>query len=172
MSKFVKEMIISEIESRIGEVQDFVVVDSAKLDAITDNSFRIKLQEKGISALTVKNSLARRAFANAGVEGLGDVLSGPSTLVWGGEDIVALSKEMSKWASEIEELVIKGGLTEGTSLSSGDVEKLSKSPGRMELIGEIVSRAMGPGAQLAGALLGPAGTVAGQIKSISEGDES
>ena len=172
MSKFVKEMIISEIESRIGEVQDFVIVDSAKLDAITDNGFRTKLQEKGISALTVKNSLARRAFANAGVEGLGDALKGPSTLVWGGEDIVALSKEMAKWASEVEELAIKGGSTEGTSLSSDDVHKLSKSPGRVELIGKIASCLLGPGAQLAGAILGPASTVAGQIKTISEGDES
>ena len=149
-----------------------MIVDSAKLDAITDNGFRVKLQEKGISALTVKNSLARRAFENAGVEGLGVVLRGPSTLVWGGEDIVALSKEMSKWATEIEELAIKGGLTEGTSLSSDDVQKLSKSPGRTELIGEIVSRILGPGAQVAGALLGPGGTVAGQIKSIADGDES
>jgi len=172
MSKLVKEMIISEIESRIGEVQDFVIVDSAKVDAITENGFRIKLLEKGITALTVKNSLARRAFANAGVEGLGDVLKGPSTLVWGGEDIVALSKEMAKWASEIKELAIKGGLTEGTSLTSDDVQKLSKSSGRTELIGEIVSRILGPGAQLAGALLGPASTVAGQIKTIAEGDES
>jgi len=172
MSKFVKEMIISEIESRIGEVQDFVIVDSAKLDAITDNGFRTKLQEKGMSALTVKNSLARRAFANAGVEGLGDVLKGPSTLVWGGEDIVALSKEMAKWVSEVEELAIKGGLTEGTSLSSDDIKKLSKSPGRTELIGEIASRILGPGAQLAGAIVGPASTLAGQVKSIAEGDES
>ncbi|QDT95093.1 50S ribosomal protein L10 [Gimesia aquarii] len=172
MSKFVKEMIISEIESRIGETRDFVVVDSAKLDAITDNNFRLKLHEKGIAALTVKNSLARRAFANAGVEGMEESLQGPSTLVWGGEDIVALSKEMAKWAEEIEDLTIKGGSTEGTSLTSDDVEKLSKSPGRMELIGEIVSRALGPGAQLAGALLGPAGTLAGQIKTISEGEES
>lgn len=172
MSKFVKEMIISEIESRIGDTQDFVVVDSAKLDAITDNSFRLKLHEKGIDALTVKNSLARRAFANAGVEGLEDVLSGPSTLVWGTEDIVALSKEMAKWAEDIEGLVIKGGLTEGTSLSSDDVAKLSKSPGRMELIGQIVSCILGPGSQLAGAIKGPGGTLAGQIKSISEGDES
>ncbi|QDV53551.1 50S ribosomal protein L10 [Gimesia fumaroli] len=172
MSKFVKELIISEIESQIGEVRDFVVVDSAKLDAITDNGFRIKLQEKGISTLTVKNSLARRAFANAGVEGLEEVLKGPSTLVWGGEDIVALSKEMSKWASDIENLAIKGGSTEGTALTSDDVTKLSKSPGRMELIGEIVSRILGPGAQLAGAIKGPGGTLAGQIKTISEGDES
>lgn len=172
MSKFVKELIISEIESQIGEVRDFVVVDSANMDAITDNGFRLKLQEKGITTLTVKNSLARRALANIGVEGLDEVLKGPSTLVWGGEDIVALSKEMAKWASDIENLAIKGGLTEGTSLSSDDVAKLSKSPGRMELIGEIVSRILGPGAQLAGALKGPGGTLAGQIKTISEGDES
>lgn len=172
MSKFVKEMIISEIESRIGETRDFVVIDSAKMDAITDNDFRLKLHEKGIATLTVKNSLARRAFANAGVEGMEESLQGPSTLVWGGEDIVALSKEMSKWAADIESLVIKGGSTEGTSLTSDDVEKLSKSPGRMELIGQIASCILGPGAQLAGALLGPAGVVAGQIKTISEGEES
>lgn len=172
MSKFVKEMIISEIESRIGETRDFVVIDSAKMDAITDNDFRLKLHEKGIATLTVKNSLARRAFANAGVEGMEETLQGPSTLVWGGEDIVALSKEMSKWAADIESLVIKGGSTEGTSLTSDDVEKLSKSPGRMELIGQIASCILGPGAQLAGALLGPAGVVAGQIKTISEGEES
>ncbi len=172
MSKIVKEMIISEIESRIGDARDFVVVDSAKLDAITDNGFRLKLHEKGIATLTVKNSLARRAFANIGVEGLEDVLQGPSTLVWGGEDIVALSKEMSKWATDIEDLAIKGGLTEGTSLSSDDVTKLSKSPGRMELIGQIASCILGPGAQLAGAIKGPGGTLAGQIKTISEGDES
>jgi len=172
MSKFVKEMIISEIESRIGDVRDFVVVDSAKLDAITDNGFRLELQGKGIATLTVKNSLARRAFANAGIEGLEHVLNGPSTLVWGGEDIVSLSKEMAKWASKIEELAIKGGVTEGTALTSDDVKVLSKSPGRMELIGEIVSRILGPGAQLAGAINGPASTLAGQIKTISEGDES
>lgn len=172
MSKFVKEMIISEIESQIGEVRDFVVVDSAKLDAITDNGFRIKLQEKGITALTVKNSLARRAFANVGIEGLEDVLKGPSTLVWGGEDIVELSKEMTRWAKDIEELDIKGGLTEGTSLSSDDVTKLSKSPGRLELIADIVGRILGPGAQLAGAIKGPGGTLVGQIKSISEGEEA
>tara|TARA_R110002111_G_scaffold126741_4_gene191419 strand:- start:17359 stop:17877 length:519 start_codon:yes stop_codon:yes gene_type:complete len=172
MSKFVKEMIIAEIESRIGAVRDFVVVDSAKLDAITDNDFRIKLQERGINTLTVKNSLARRALANVGVEGVGEVFKGPSTLVWGGEDIVALSKEMTKWASSIKELDIKGGLTEGTSLSSDDVEVLSKSPGRMELIGQIASRILGPGSQLAGAIQGPGGMLAGQIKTISEGDES
>jgi large subunit ribosomal protein L10 len=170
MSKIVKEMIISEIEARISEVRDFVVVDSAKVDAITDNGFRLKLQEKGIASLTVKNSLARRALANIGVEGLDDVLKGPSTLVWGGEDIVALSKEMTKWASDISTLEIKGGVTEGTPLSSEDVTKLSKGPGRMELIGEIVSRILGPGAQLAGAIKGPGGTLAGQIKTISEGE--
>lgn len=77
---------------------------------------------------------------------------------------------MTKWASDISTLEIKGGVTEGTPLSSEDVTKLSKSPGRMELIGEIVSRILGPGAQLAGAIKGPGGTLAGQIKTISEGE--
>ena len=51
------------------------------------------------------------------MNGLDSILEGPTTLVWGGEDIVALSKEIAKWAKEIEPLKIKGGTTEGTALS-------------------------------------------------------
>ncbi len=166
MSKFVKEMIVSDIESRIEEVRDFVVVDSARLDAITNNGFRLKLREKGISALTVKNSLARRAFANIGVDGMEDVLKGPSTLVWGGEDIVQLSKEMTQWAKDIDNLDIKGGITEGNTLNSNQIENLSKSPGRTELIGNIVASILNPGAQLVASIVGPSNTIAGCIKNV------
>ncbi len=105
------------------------------------------------------------------MNGLDGVLEGPTTLVWGGEDIVALSKEIAKWAKEIEPLKIKGGTTEGTALSPATVEALSKSPGRLELIGQIVTLMTSPGARLAGALLGPGGKLASQVKKISEKEE-
>ena len=84
---------------------------------------------------------------------------------------MALSKEMAKWAKEIEPLKIKGGTTEGTALSKETVDALSKSPGRRELIAQIVGLMLSPGAQLAGALLGPGGKLASQVKKIAEQEE-
>lgn len=171
MSKRIKEMIIGDVGARLNGVRDILALDSSKLDGVTANKLRLAMRKKKISALTVRNKLARQALNKAGVTGLDSFLEGPTTLVWGGEDIVALSKEIAKWAKEIEPLKIKGGTTEGTALSPETVDALSKSPGRLELIGQIVGLMLSPGAQLAGALLGPGGKLASQLKKISEKEE-
>jgi len=171
MSKYIKEMIASDVRGRIGETQELLVIDPSKVDAITTNQLRMKLRENDITLLAVKNSLARMALNEAGISALDPILEGPSALVWGCEDIVALSKEMTKWAKEIDGLEIKGGTVDGTTLSADDVSALSKSPGRLELIGQVVGLMLSPGAQLAGALLGPGGTISGQLKAIADKEE-
>ena len=168
MSKRVKQMVIAEIRERIGETAELLVVDSSRLDAITTNKWRLALRQSDITVLTVKNSLAKKALGEAGITGLDPYLEGSSTLVWGGEDIVALSREIARWAREIKQLEIKGGTAEGTSLNAADVDALSKSPSREELIGQIAGLALSPGARLCGALLGPGGKLAGQIETIAE----
>jgi len=172
MSKQVKEMMMNELRSRVGETRDFLIIDIAKVDAITTNKLRLAWREKEISAFTVRNSLARKTFNDLGLECIGEILAGSSTLVWGGEDVVALSKEITKWSKEIGELEIRGGTVEGTALDSAGVNALSKSPSREELISMIAGQILGPGSQLAAALLGPGGVLAGQVKTISEGEES
>jgi len=164
---------MAEIRDRIDGPRDLLVIDSSRLDAVATNQFRLALREKQISALTVRNTLARRALTEVGLQdALDPLLQGPSTLVWGGEDIVALSKEIAKWAKELEPLEIRGGVVEGSSLTASDVDALSKSPSREELIGQIVGLALSPGANLAGAILGPGGELAGQIETIADQDEA
>jgi len=172
MSKVVKEMLMSDMLERLGEARDMLVINSSKLDGVTANRFRLALRAKDITLLTVRNSLAKRALHDVGVTALDSFLEGPSTLVWGGEDIVALSKEIAKWAKEQAKLEIKGGAVEGTPLTAEDVDSLSKSPSREELIGRVVSQILGPGSQLCAALLGPGSKLAGQIEKIAEEGES
>ena len=171
MSKQVKEMVIAELQKRIGDEKNFIVINAAKIDAVTTNRMRLALREKNITALTVKNALATVALRENGVTGLDKALEGPSTLVWGGEDIVALSKEIAKWAKDVNTLEIKGGTAEGAALSSADVETLSKSAGRIETLGEIVTLMLSPGRRLAAAMLGPGGKLAGQLKAIADKEE-
>ena len=166
MGREVKEMVISDIKSRIGDVKDFIVVDCSKVDAITANRWRLALRKQQMSALTVKNSVANNALKRKGINALTGVLSGPSTLVWGGCDVVALSRSVAKWAKEIKNFEIKGGTVEGESLDAAAVDALSKSAGRLETIGEIAGLMLAPGRQLAGCLQGPGGRLAGQLKTL------
>ena len=168
MSKKIKQMVISEIRNRLADAGDMLVINSAKLDGVTANRFRRALRAKRIKAMTVANSLVKQALGEVALAGLGPYLNGPTTLVWGGEDIVALSKEIAKWAKDLEPLEVKGGIVEGKGINAKDVDALSKSPSREELIAQIAGRILGPGSRLAGALLGPGGTLASQFKTLAD----
>ncbi len=83
-------------------------------------------------------------------------------------DLQGDAKAIAKWVKDIGELEFKGGIVEGKTLSAEDVDALSKSPSREELIGRIALLALSPGARLVSALLGPGGKLCGQVKSVAE----
>jgi large subunit ribosomal protein L10 len=168
MSKVVKSMMMDDLRQTIGECREVLVVDVSKLTGVASNKWRVALSQKRIKAVGVKNAVARKALGDIGLTGLGKVLTGPSTLVFGGEDIVALSREIAEWAGKIKELEIRGGAIGETSLSAADVESLSKSPGRVELLGQIAGLLLSPGAQLAAAIRGPGGKLAGCVKALAD----
>lgn len=171
MSRRIKDMLIADVTHRIGEVRDLLIVDCSAMDAVTANQWRRGIAEANISALTVKNSIARNALAQIGVDGLDEILTGPSTLLWGGEDVVSLSKEISRWSRQVQGLRIKGAAVEGRTLDAGGVDALSKSPGRLELIGQIAGLMLSPASQLVGAITGSGGRLAGALKSIVDDGE-
>jgi large subunit ribosomal protein L10 len=168
MSKKIKQMLVEDLRARLGQVREVLVVDSSRLDGIAANTLRLKLHKQSIRMLGVKNSLARQALTQLGLGSLEPYLTGPSVLVFGGPDIVALSKEITKWAKEIDKLVIKGGIVEGKSIDAQGVVALSKSPSREELLSMIVGQVLSPGARLAALVTSPAATLASQVKTIAE----
>ena len=170
MSRFIKDHIITELEDQLCGLGEVLVVDVSKLTGTDANRLRVELGQKNIETLGVKNSLARLACKRVGLEALNPILEGPSTLVWGGEDVVALSKQITAWAKELTAFEIKGAAVEGKTLDAAGVDRLSKSPGRPELLSMIAGLILSPGGNVAGALLGPGGVVAGQVKSCSEGE--
>jgi large subunit ribosomal protein L10 len=171
MSRFIKDHIITELEDQLRDLGEVLVVDMSKLTGTDANRLRVELGQNNIESLGVKNSLARLAASRVGLEALNPILEGPSTLVWGSDDVVAMSKQITKWAKELEEFQIKGAAVEGQTLDAAGVDKLSKSLGRPELLAKIAGLILSPGGNIAGALLGTGGTIAGQVKSHGERDE-
>ena len=168
MSKVVKRMMINSIQGALGECREVLVLDASRLDGVAANQLRLTLRKKRITLLGVKNAVARRALNEIGLTGAADVLTGACTLVFGSDDIVALSKELTEWCEKLKAMEIRGGAIGSTPLKPADVETLSKSPGRLELLGQIAGLILSPGSRLAGAIKGPGGKVAGQVKTLAD----
>jgi large subunit ribosomal protein L10 len=169
MSYFVKNLVQNEYEKKFDGVSEFIVIDTTGISGIDNNVLRGELLKKGIRMTVVKNSLMRLAMANMEMDNAGSIFeSGPCTVVYGGDSVVDVAKEVVDWAKKIKDIKPKGAFVDGTVMASEGVKDLSKMPTRIELQGQVVQLVKSPGANVAGALLGPGGVIAGCVKSLIE----
>ncbi len=108
--------------------------------------------------MVVKNSLAARAAAGTPLAPMFEGLTGTAAVCWGGEDMVTLAKEVSRFArdTKYQPFAPVGGVMDGEKLSPEQVEQVSKWPSRQEQLSLLVGQILGPGARLAAQLLGRA----------------
>ncbi|RKY08054.1 MAG: 50S ribosomal protein L10 [Planctomycetota bacterium] len=169
MSYFVKSLVQSEYENIFGAVSDFVVVDMTGVSGVDNNILRGELKEKGIHLTIVKNSMMRRALKSLGMDDACAAFgSGPCTVAYGGDSVVDIAKEVVDWAKKIKAIEPRGAFVDGMLMAGDGVKELSKMPTRVELQGQVVQLALTPGANVAGALLGPGGVIAGCVESLIE----
>jgi large subunit ribosomal protein L10 len=84
-----------------------------------------------------KNTLAKRAAADAGITGLDDLFTGPTALAFVSGDVVEAAKGLRDFAKAHPLLVIKGGVFEGKSLSAEEVGKLADLESREVLLAKL-----------------------------------
>lgn len=168
MSKPVKQLILRDVDSRLGDASDVAVISLMGVGGVTNNKLRGELREKGIRVLVVKNSLANQVLRERGMERAKDLLSGPCAVAFGGESIVDVVRAMLEKAKQIPELQVKGALMEGEVFGPERVEELSKYPTRSEALGRVAGLGLSVGGKVVGAVTGPGAMIAGILKTIQE----
>ena len=167
MSKALKEMVTETLRSRYDGVEEACVVDITALTVEETQAVRGKLREKSITCQVIKNSLARRAFADGPLDTLGQSLEGPCALLTGGDSIVEVAKTVAGMLKEYPKIVLKNGLLLGDSETT-PVADMAKMKSRLEILGDLAGLVSSPGRALAGALSSPQGKIAGCLKAIAE----
>jgi large subunit ribosomal protein L10 len=85
----------------------------------------------------VKNTLAKLAAKDAGIEGFDDLLTGPTAIAFISGDVVEAAKGLRDFAKANPTLVIKGGVLDGKPLGAAEVAKLADLESREVLLGKL-----------------------------------
>ena len=170
MSKFVKDLITNDLKKRLDGVEDALLVDVIGLKNEKNVALRQRLRKKNIQLLVIKNSLAARATQGTRLEKAFENSVGQMALIWGGEDIISLAKEVVNIAEDknFEKFVAKGGVMDGQPLAADQVKAVSKWPSRKEQLSILSGQILSVGATLSGQLLSAGSKLASQIKKKSE----
>ncbi len=97
----------------------------------------------GTSYTVAKNTLVRRAAADAGVEGLDDLFTGPTAVAFVKGEPVDAAKALRDFAKANPLLIIKGGLLDGKALSQAEVTKLADLESREVLLSKLAGAMLG-----------------------------
>lgn len=166
-----KEDALGELEEKFRRAESVIVADFQGLTVSEISKLRRMTREAGVDFKVAKNTLVALAAQRAGVEGIGQLLVGPSGLAFGYQDPVSPAKILREFAAQggkRELLPFKGGYLQGRVLSASDVKALAALPSREELLSQMLGAMQGPIAGFQRVLVGNLRGLAVALSRIAE----
>jgi large subunit ribosomal protein L10 len=98
----------------------------------------------------IKNRLFLRAAEEAGHPELSGLLTGPTAVIFGYEDIAAAARTVTEYMRTARNaFAVRSGMLDGQMLSLADLQGLASLPTRPVLLGMVAGALQGPVANLA-----------------------
>ena len=123
----------------------------------------------------VKNTLAKIAASEAGIDAFEDLLTGPTAIAFINGDVVEAAKGLRDFAKAHPTLVIKGGVLDGKPLDASEISKLADLESREVLLGKLAGAMLASLSQavyLLNAPISQAARLAGALQAKAEQDPS
>lgn len=155
-----KQQLVNEVTAKLQQSSCTVVADYRGLTVAQVTQLRKNLREAGVEFQVLKNTLVRRATAEANLTELDAVLTGPTAVAFG-QDVVVPAKILSDFAKKNDKLQIKGGVVEGRVVDPAQIKALADLPSREGLLSMLLS-----------VLQAPIRNFALAVKAVSEKQEA
>jgi large subunit ribosomal protein L10 len=123
----------------------------------TDTTYRV-----------AKNTLVKRAAADAGIDGLEPILVGPTAIAFINGEPSEAAKAIRDFAKDNKALVIKGGFMDGRALTVAEVASLADLESREVLLAKLAGAMKANLSKAAGLFAAPASQVARMAQALAD----
>lgn len=140
-----KKQIVAELAETLRNSQSGVLFDYRGLTVEEDTKLRSDLRAAGVRYHVVKNTLTRLAAKEVGLDGLDEILHGPTALATSTDDVLAPARVLSKFAKDNADVVsIKSGFMDGKVITVDEVKVYAEIPSKEVLISKMLGSLQAP----------------------------
>jgi len=158
---------VAEITAEFRDASAMVVTEYRGLSMKQLSQLRRSLGSD-VNYTVAKNTLVKRAAAEAGVEGLDDLLVGPTAIAFVSGEPVDAAKALRDFQRDNRQLVVKGGYMEGRALSAAEIDQLADLESREVLLAKLAGAMKGNLAKAAGLFNAPASQIARLAQALQD----
>lgn len=161
-----KKEFVTSLEGFYKQSSSVIVTHYHGLTVAEVSKLRKDLKENGADFKVTKNTLAKIAAQNSGIEAIAKLFKGPTAIAYS-EDPVSAAKSVCNFAKTNQNLKIVGGIVNNQILDEAGVRELSKLPSLDELRGKIVGILQAPAQNILGVLQAPGSQVARVVSAYA-----
>lgn len=165
-----KEATIAELTELLEKVQGTIVTDYRGLTVQQITDLRRRLRKAGARYQVAKNTLFRIALDRQHLPDLGEMLEGPSAIVFAEGDPVEATKVLIAFVKELRRDLpaVKGGLLGTRIMTQADVSELATLPPREQIYANLVGTLQAPVAEVVSLLSAVLQNLVGTLEAYHE----
>ena len=147
-----KVAVVEEITAKLQAARAIFVTEYRGMSVPDLAEVRTALRPTDAQHVIYKNTLAKLAIREAGLDSLDELMTGPTALTFVKGDVAGAAKALRDSAKTLPALVVKGGVLGDAALSDADVKALADLPSRDELLAKFAGALQAPLVKTAGLL--------------------
>lgn len=125
---------VSKLAEKMKAAKLILLTDYRGINVADVTDLRTNLRNLNSEYKVIKNNITKRALKECGLEGLDDVLEGPTAVIMTNEDFLEPTKAIYKFTKDNDYYKIKGGVIEGKVMTAEEIITLAKLPSRQDLL--------------------------------------
>ena len=168
MNRKEKERIVKELEDRFSKSASSVFAEFRGLNVQRMEDLRKRFREANVEFSVIKNTLAQRAFQELEIKDANQFFVGPTAVAFGWDDPIIPIKVLSEFAKENPQLVLKGGVIEGTVVTENKLGALATLPPKEILLSQFLMNMQSPLTGLVNTLSAPIRGLVNCLKAIEQ----
>ena len=147
-----KVAVVDEVRERLSSASATLLTEYRGLKVGELAELRRNLRAAGGDYKIYKNTLVRFAVRDLGIEGVEELLVGPTAVAFVEGDVAAVAKALRDYSRTNPNLIVKGGVLGSKALTADEARALAELPSREVLLARIAGGLAAPMQQLASLL--------------------